>query len=112
MRDPSTTWAERILTFLPTGKTEPRRLFVWLGRPFTQPGMLNAWRVDAEIAEPNEESGRVESLKFHCTGEDSFQALQLALVRIGRELENWEARGNVTLDGGDHGFPRTPVDVG
>jgi hypothetical protein len=95
------TWAERILEFTPNDGTEPSRIFVKIGRPYTEPGMSGAWRVDLEIQESLQTPHR-----HYATGIDSFQALELAVSMIASLLEGWEERGRVTLDGGDHGFHR------
>jgi hypothetical protein len=98
---PADTWAERILEFTPNDGSAPSRLFVKIGRPYTEPGMSGAWRVDLEIQE-----GMCETTRAHSTGEDSFQALELATRLISILLGSWEERGKLTWAGGDHGFER------
>ncbi|WP_437998204.1 hypothetical protein WMF26_48060 [Sorangium sp. So ce185] len=87
-------WAERKLLFTPHGSDERFVLFVWLGRPYTEPG--RAWRVDVEI-----QQGTEEPLRTHASGDDSMQALQTALAAIPDLLNKWRDRGRLIWEGAD-----------
>lgn len=100
------TWAERVLEFAPNDGGELRRMFVKLGRPYTQPGMAGSWSVEFEVRE-----GMETPMRAHAVGEDSFQALDMALQQIAIVLGPYEEHGKITWNGHPgHGFRKPDLE--
>lgn len=104
--DSANTWAERVLDFTPNDGGEQRRMFVRIGRPYTQPGMGGSWSVDVEIHD-----GMKSPLRTHAIGEDSIEATQFAMRQVSALLSSWEERGKIAWCGEPgSGFERVESD--
>ena len=87
--------AERALEFRASGETESQQIVVRLGKPEIEAKGQN-WRIPYEIQGPDPEDVH----RGVARGEDSMQALVLALQILPAELATFARRGELTWLGG------------